>query len=197
MGIVKNISPQNSLDLIGIKREDGEIVFSWYPVYGANNYTVEISTDKSFSSLIEIGETDYSYYKVCNNFSDEQELYCRINAKCMAKSYDEFVPVTAVYDLNGKIYIEDVVVNEDTISFDVTNDSKVDKDICIIVAEYSDSDRLVFVKKNQQQKINVFETVKYTISSDDTDYIKIFVWNDFSSISPLCDSKTIFLKENQ
>jgi hypothetical protein len=56
------------------------VSFQWSPMIGASNYTLQVSTDESFSNIIEAVNTDSASYTAAKSYPAGQTLYYRVRS---------------------------------------------------------------------------------------------------------------------
>lgn len=195
MGITETRTPQTTLKLLGSKRDGNEIVVEWYPVFGANYYIVEIYGDKNFLNVIETAESDYSYYKVKTQLEEGQELYCRVTAKCNAKSNENFIPVEASWCLNNGVVIDAVNLSDSAVNFSAVNKYDTDKMINVIITESDIKGNLLCSEIEPAQTLKPYTSAPfaYTFRDKNTECIKIFIWENMGSMKPLTGLKEMWI----
>lgn len=137
-------------------------------VYDKATYTVKVDNAEIADGdvfAIDAGDETYSYYDI--------DIY----------DYNEIIVDTMYYDSAANI------LNGSNISLAAA----VEGDAVIAVAQYGAGD--VLQKVDYANAADGIAEINFTLSADKAEYLKVFLWKDFSSMTPLSKEKTINLPD--
>ena len=200
------ISPVNTTDM-AISKED--LSLSWTAVDGAQQYVVQLATDRNFSNIIDYAELFELSYKVISELEYDKTYYWRVTtvprATCSIGDYevsDTFcfrtLPQTETA-LRNQVGVTSYSVDDKTKdTFKVSTYAYNLKDdvanATIYIACYNAQNKLIEIaSKPISIPANTIEGMyEFNITAPDTKLIKLFVWSaDEQNITPLTFVKTI------
>lgn len=137
-------------------------------VYNPETNNVKAGTDyleEGDVLAIDAGDETYSYYNI--------DVY----------GYNEIMSDTMYYDS------ENNVLNGSSISLSTVTEGEG----VMLVAQYGEDDELQNVQYSYATdgKINM----DFSLSNDKAEYLKVYLWNNLTSLVPLCEEKTIQLPQ--
>ncbi len=150
-------------------------------------------TESVDGELIEASETKNSDGNVVNiKFSIADNswdgVYCNMNSGRAADAYLAINWTEASLLSDSCDVVAKKVTSDENISYDVTimNNAQIDKTGDVVCALYN-NEQLVDIGIHKSVILYAGENINLSYNFDQTEYdeIKIFIWNDISSISPL------------